>query len=1272
MVLVFPGASGAVSSSDIGSQLTPGEKKWLQQHPVIRVAPDPAYHPIEFFDKDNRYMGLAADYVARMTELTGIRFEIQQFRNWDEVLERAQKRETDMFGAASPTAQRRTYMNFTQPLVEVPAVIIVRNQVTRDLAMEDLKGMKITVVSGYAIHDFIKENHPDLDLDVVPDTQTALRKVSFGLVDAMVGDLATSTHTMEQEGISNLHIAGESGYDYQLAFAVRKDWPELVSILDKALGVMTDSERRKIFNRWIGIEPLPWYRNKGLLFNIVVIGISMLLISFLVATYALQRQVKLRTAQLEEELEERKRTEARLKILNLAIEAANNGIIITDPNQHDNPVVYVNTAFERITGYSADETIGRNCRMLQGPEKQQPGLEYLRESIDRSEGCQVQLRNYRKDGSMFWNELSISPVRDNNGELINFIGIQENITERKRVQDAMHAVTSGISAMTGGEYFEQLVQWLSETLDMTYVMVGKLNTGGDSVQTMALHANGELAENFTYELKHTPCETIVGKTCCSYPSEVQQFFPKDELLVHMGVESYIGVPLFSASGEPLGLIASMDTQPIENEELASTLMQVVAARTSAEMERIEAEALAQEYLDVASVMLIALNDKGEVSMINRQGCETLGYREEELLGQEWFETVLPDEISDRVRAIFQSIMSGKGNAVRYYENEIVTRSGERRLVAWNNSYIRNNAGRIIKTLSSGEDITEKRKTEIETVLAASVFNNSSEGILITDADSRILRVNNSFTSITGYSAAEAIGQTPALLKSDHHQEIFYQNLWQELLDTGNWQGEIWNRRKSGEVHPVWQNITAVSNDDGEVTQYIGIFSDITERKLSEDRIRHLAHYDVLTDLPNRILFLERCEHALVRANREENKLAILFIDLDRFKHINDSLGHPVGDELLKEVADRLSGAIRVPDTVARLGGDEFIVLIEEMRTSDDAGVIAEKLLQSLEPTYSVQGHDLFLSASIGISIYPENGQDVNTLIRNADAAMYQAKDMGRRNYQYYTTELTISAYERVLLENQLRQALEREEFTLNYQPQYLMESGELVSCEALVRWNHPEKGLVPPDDFIPLAEDTGLILPLGEWVLREACRQFREWLAEGLRLERIAVNLSGQQIQRSNIVQVVRRTLHEFGLHPNCLELEISEGFVMMHAENSIQTLHELRALGVYLSIDDFGIGYSSLSYLKQLPINQIKLDRSLVGDVPNDPNDEAIAKAVLAMSRSLQLDVVAEGVETKEQETFLLEEKCRLVQGFLYSRPLPADTFLELVKRSRIKDAAG
>ncbi|MES9968051.1 MAG: transporter substrate-binding domain-containing protein, partial [Sedimenticola sp.] len=303
----------------------------MQQHPVIRVAPDPAYHPIEFFDKDNRYMGLAADYVARMTELTGIRFEIQQFRNWDEVLERAQKRETDMFGAASPTAQRRTYMNFTQPLVEVPAVIIVRNQVTRDLAMEDLKGMKITVVSGYAIHDFIKENHPDLDLDVVPDTQTALRKVSFGLVDAMVGDLATSTHTMEQEGISNLHIAGESGYDYQLAFAVRKDWPELVSILDKALGTMTASERRKIFNRWIGIEPLPWYRNKGLLFNIVVIGISMLLISFLVATYALQRQVKLRTLQLEEELEERKRTEARLKIRNQAIEAANNGIIITDP-----------------------------------------------------------------------------------------------------------------------------------------------------------------------------------------------------------------------------------------------------------------------------------------------------------------------------------------------------------------------------------------------------------------------------------------------------------------------------------------------------------------------------------------------------------------------------------------------------------------------------------------------------------------------------------------------------------------------------------------------------------------------------------------------------------------------------------------------------------------------------------------------------------------------------------------------------------------------------
>ncbi len=554
------------------------------------------------------------------------------------------------------------------------------------------------------------------------------------------------------------------------------------------------------------------------------------------------------------------------------------------------------------------------------------------------------------------------------------------------------------------------------------------------------------------------------------------------------------------------------------------------------------------------------------------------------------------------------------------------------------------------------DITERHETQLELRLAASVFDGTAEGILITDANGNILRVNRAFTEITGYSQEEMLDKNPRILSSGRHDRSFYQNLWNTLISTGHWAGEIWNRRKNGELYLVWQNLSALRDSDGKVTQFIGIFSDITQRKEAEQRIARLAHYDALTNLPNRLLFQDRCQHALLKAMREDHRLAVLFLDLDGFKDINDSLGHPVGDKVLQVIAERLLVTVREEDTVARLGGDEFVVVIEEFDNVQDVALVADKLLQSMREPIEIHEHIFHLSASIGISLFPADGEDATTLVRNADAAMYRAKDQGRNNYQFYTAELTTSAFERVLLENQLRHAIENDELDLAFQPQLDLQSGRAVGVEALLRWRHQQYGNIPPDRFIPTAERSGLILPIGEWVLKTACQRAKQWLDEGMQFDRLAINVSGAQIQRSEFVEVVKNTLEETGLSPKNLELEVTESFIMTQADQGIRTLEALRQLGITLAIDDFGTGYSSLSHLKQLPIHRLKIDKSFVRDIPGDVNDLAITRAVIALGKSLQLHVIAEGVETEEQRLFLLEEGCHEAQGFLFSHPLSTE----------------
>lgn len=540
--------------------------------------------------------------------------------------------------------------------------------------------------------------------------------------------------------------------------------------------------------------------------------------------------------------------------------------------------------------------------------------------------------------------------------------------------------------------------------------------------------------------------------------------------------------------------------------------------------------------------------------------------------------------------------------------------------------------------------------------AAAVFEASREGIVITDLEPRILAINRAYTEITGYSEAQVLGKNPKIIKSGHHGKPFYQAMWASLKTVGHWSGEIWNRRKNGEIYPQWLTISTVCNDKNEPYNYVGVFADITQMKQSEAQLAHLAHYDPLTGLPNRLLVQSRLHHAIERAQRHNLRIATLYVDLDRFKNVNDSLGHPIGDELLIMLAVRLKKRLREEDTLARLGGDEFLLVLEDIKEPSESAFVAQTLIDLLATPFALpSGHEIFINASIGISLFPDDASNVTELIQHADMAMYLAKKEGRSTYRYHTAALSIAANERLVMETRLRHALTAGEFVLHYQPLIDAHSGRAVGVEALVRWQPPGKAIVPPGKFIPIAEETGLIVPLGEWVLRTACAQGRAWIDAGFAPLVMAVNLSVRQFQSENLAEVIQRVLEETKLPAAYLELELTESMFMEHAERSIDTLKTLKAQGIQLAIDDFGTGYSSLTYLKRFPIDKLKIDQSFVRGLAHDPNDREIAATIIAMARGLKLSVLAEGVESEQQLAFLRQHGCDYYQGFLFHRPAPA-----------------
>lgn len=578
------------------------------------------------------------------------------------------------------------------------------------------------------------------------------------------------------------------------------------------------------------------------------------------------------------------------------------------------------------------------------------------------------------------------------------------------------------------------------------------------------------------------------------------------------------------------------------------------------------------------------------------------------------------------------------------------------------SKIFDEAGQHAKTVMLFSDITQQKETERHLRLYSKVFSHVGEGIMITDADNRIIEVNDAVLRITGFTRDELIGNKPGSLKFGLHEPAFYEKMWRTLRESGCWQGEIFNQSRDGRVIPLLESISEVRDGNGEVTHHIVLMTDITALKETQTRLDFLAHHDALTELPNRLLFNDRLRHAIEHARRENHCLALLFIDLDRFKNINDSLGHQVGDLLLIEVARRLGSLVRRADTLARLGGDEFVILMETATTPLAAVHLADKVVQAIKQPFTVAGMELHIGCSIGITLFPEDGDDASSLLKNADAAMYRAKEAGRDGYVRHSAELSQAMRNRMELDNALRGAVRMGDFELHYQPIVDIAQGRVVACEALIRWPGGPENARTPDIFIPAAEETRLIVPLGEWVLREALARKRAWRDAGLNLAYVSVNISAVQLAQADFIDRVTALLAEAGAQGSELQIEMTENVLMADIQLCARVLAQLRQHGVRVAIDDFGTGYSSLAYLKQLPIDNLKIDRSFVRDIPGDASDCAIAAAIIGLAKTLGLDAIAEGIETRAQQDYLAGIGCEKMQGYLHARPMPATEFAAFV----------
>ncbi|MGV8891152.1 MAG: EAL domain-containing protein [Pseudomonas sp.] len=677
-------------------------------------------------------------------------------------------------------------------------------------------------------------------------------------------------------------------------------------------------------------------------------------------------------------------------------------------------------------------------------------------------------------------------------------------------------------------------------------------------------------------------------------------------------------------------------------------------RRVVEAELLDKKTLLQVIFEHVPSLMYLFNTKGRLLLCNHSFERAMRFSGETMVGRRRESFMQPENAKHWEKE--DDAILASGQAQRF--EETYSENGVLRTYLTIKCPVRDAEDKLLGVLGISSDITEIRQTTEQLRLAGVVMDNTDEGVLITDAKGVIVSINKAFTHITGYTAEQTAGKTHRLLRSQQNDGQVHEKIRRSLQEIGSWHGEVWSQRKNGESYPQWLTVNSVRNALGEVVNYVAVFSDITSLKHSQAELERLAHYDAVTGLPNRVWFHKCLTLAIEHAQPRQGLLAVLILDLDGFKTVNDSLGHAMGDLLLQQAAQRFTQTLRPGDTAARLGGDEFVFILDNLTHVADATLIAQKLLQTLHQPFELKGATSRVTGSIGVAIFPGDGSSTEDLVRHADTAMYRAKEAGRNDYRFYRREMTLLIQQRVSLEQALRRALACNEFEIWYQPKLDLLTGQIEGAEALIRWRSPKHGLVSPGEFIPLAERTGLIIQIGEWVLERVCAQLHLWRETYGFTHRVAINVAALQIERSDFVETVRRALHRHDLPARALEIEVTESLLMQSLEVARDVLSRLQALGVTIAIDDFGTGHSSLAYLKTLPVNNLKIDRAFISDVPDDTTNVAITQAIINLGRALGFTVTAEGIETREQFEFLRHAGCDFGQGYLISRPMPAKEF--------------
>ncbi len=968
------------------------------------------------------------------------------------------------------------------------------------------------------------------------------------------------------------------------------------------------------------------------------------------------------------------------------------GIAMSSPTLND--WSKCNDQLCQILGYSREEMVSLGWQEMTHPEDLAANVaEYDRVIRGESEGYALDQRFIRKDGSTVFASIDVKCVRQADGTPAYLFATVQDITERKLAEAKIRRLTRIYAALSEcnqaivrcssqEELFPQVCRFAVEFGGMKMAWVGLVDTGTLRVQPVA--SFGDEADYLRDLYVSADPESPFGRGVTGTsmrelkPVWVQDFLndpmtaPWHERGGRAGWRAAAALPL-TCDDVAVGALTlcACETNAFD-EAVRNLLIEMAmdisfaltsfareAERRHMEMALRESESRFRDLYEKAPLAYQSLDIEGNILEVNEAWLTLLGRTRDEVIGK-----FIGDFLTDASIKTLQNELpkfqhNGRVDGPLFH---FVHKDGSQRLLMVNGQIAHDKEGNFLRTHCIMTDLTERLQSAEQLKLAATVFEQSAEGIFITDADHNILMVNRAFSIITGYSAAEALGKNPRMMSSGHHDEHFFLAVWETVRTDGYWQGEMWNRRKNGDIYPELVSISQVLDVDGKVSHYVGIFSDISEHKESQAHIQRLAHYDSLTGLPNRSLLADRVGQAISRVERTSEPLALVFLDLDRFKNINDSLGHRIGDELLIQVAQRLKTALRDEDTVSRLGGDEFILVLPGA-VAEGAAHVAEKVLKSISLPYYIEQHELSITPSLGIAMYPADGATYETLSMCADTAMYRAKQGGRNTFRFFTREMQERSDRTLQLENALRRVLELDQLQLHFQPQMALENGRIIGVEALLRWQHPEMGTIPPGDFIPVAEESGLILPIGEWVLRSAVRQMKAWMDAGLAPMVMAVNLSAVQFRQANLPELVTQILDEFELPPHCLELELTEGVAMDNPLSAIAVMNDLHARGIRMSIDDFGTGYSSLSYLKRFKVYKLKIDQSFVRDISTDPEDAAIVEAIIGLSKSLGLQTIAEGVETAEQLAFLRSKGCHEVQGYFFARPMPAEQAEDFVR---------